>query len=136
MIKEFIYDPWAIDIGGALISAIIIWAVRSFFLRLKRKKQSKGIFTNSKNKENTMIEFVRPLILLIDEESRNNINFKKLSIIVKAIYKENGYEACVSSFSRVTGCLEIKNGSRKEVVTQLIDKLKIEFNIKAIEIVG
>jgi len=135
MWKDILYDPWTITIGGTLVVSFITWTIRYISSRLKRNIKATASQRES-NKEKTSIEHVAPLVLIIDEESRENIQFWKLGNVVKEIYKEKGFEASVLSYSRTTGRLEIKNGNRKEIVSPLIGKLVLEFNIKSIELLN
>lgn len=133
MAKDYIYNPWVLEIGGALVVAFIIWIISRIYSWLKSKIAIVSKKENDKV-ENATIEYVAPLIIIIDEESRYNISFSKLGKVVKDVYKEKGYEASVLSYSRITGRLEIKNGNRKEIFSPLIGKLVSEFKIKSIEI--
>lgn len=133
MTEKVLYDPWTLAVGGPLLTAIIIWISSRLYSFLKNRNKPNEVFNRRRNEDNTTTEKVMPLILVVDAESRNNINFKQLSKVVEAIYKENGYEAFVSSYSRVTGRLEIKNGKRNDIISQLIKKLSIEFEINKLE---
>lgn len=136
MWKEIIYNPWSLAIGGPLTTAFILWIISRVYshLRRKDKKNTESIRDNDEYKKT--IEYVAPLILIIDEESRYNISFSQLGKVVKDVYKEKGFEASVVLYSRTTGRLEIKNGNRKEIFSPLIGKLVSEFKIKSIEILN
>lgn len=135
MSKDIIYDPWTIAIGGPLVCAFIIWSISYISSRLRRNKKAKAS-QKERNEGKESIEYVAPLVLIIDEESRDNINFHRIGKVVKEVYKEKGFEASVISYSRITGRLEIKNGNRKEIFSPLIGRLVLEFNIKSIELLN
>jgi len=136
MWKEIIYNPWLLAIGGPLATAFILWITSCIYSCLRRKdKKTTGTQRNNDESKKTT-EYVAPLILIIDEESRYNISFSQLGKIIKDVYKENGFEASVLSYSRATGRLEIKNGNRKEVISPLIGKLVLEFKIKSIKLLS
>lgn len=136
MLQEVMYNPWALAIGGPLATTFIIWIFSRIYSRLKRKDEKTTVkkCSNDDNKKTT--EHVSPLILIIDEESRYNISFSQLGKVVKDVYKEKGFEASVLSYSRTTGRLEIKNGARKGVISPLIGRLVMEFNIKSIGVLN
>ena len=136
MWKGIIYDPWVITIGGALVVSIITWIIGKIYSRWKKKEKKTTDTRINNDEEKTSIEYVALLVLIIDEESRDNINFLQLGKVVREVYKEKGYEASVSSYSRATGRLEIKRGMRKEVISPLIGKIVQEFKIKSIRLLN
>lgn len=136
MWKEIIYNPYSVTIGGSLVTALIIWIIRRIYSCLKSKDGKTTEIQRGNDDYKKTIEYVAPLILLIDEESRNNICFSKLGKVVKDVYKEKGFEASIKSYSRTTGRIEIKNGNRKEMVSPLIGKLVMEFKIKSIKLLN
>ena len=136
MWQKVIYNPWALAIGGPLATAFIIWIFSRIYSSLKRKDKMTTIAKSNNDNNKKTEEHVSPLILIIDEESRYNICFSQLGKVVKDVYKEKGFEASVLSYSRTTGRLEIKNGVRKEVISPLIGRLVMEFNIKSIGVLN
>lgn len=135
MENNYIYNPWILEIGGALVVAFILWIISRLYSWLR----SRIAIVTAKEKDKvgkTTIEYVAPLTIIIDEASRYNISFSQLGKVVKEVYKEKGFEASVLSYSRTTGRLEIKNGNRKEIFSPLIGKLVSEFKIKSIEILN
>lgn len=134
--ERYLYDPWVITIGGALVVSIITWIIGKIYSRWKKKDKRTTDTRINNDEEKTSIEHVAPLVLIIDEESRENIQFWQLGKVVKEVYKEKGFEASVLSYSRTTGRLEIKNGARKEVISPLIGRLVMEFNIKSIGVLN
>jgi hypothetical protein len=132
MWKEIIYNPWSLAIGGPLATALILWIISLIYSRLKRKVKKTTETKRDIDEHKKTTEYVAPLILIIDEESRYNISYSQLGKVVKDVYKEKGFDASVLSYSRTTGRLEIKNGNRKEIVSPLIGKLVLEFKIKSI----
>jgi hypothetical protein len=106
MWKELIYNPWLLAIGGPSATAFILWITSRVYscLRRKDKKSTETQKIDDEFKKKT--EYIAPLILIIDEESRYNISFSQLGKIIKDVYKEKGFEASVLSYSRTTGRLE------------------------------
>ena len=128
--EQLIYNPWILAVGGPLMTAIVIWCCTRTSAYLKRKSHN----SNKTSSQPNQLEYVRSLVLIIDRESRNNIQFKKLSQVVNTVYQEKGYEASLLSYSRTTGRLEIKMGMRKDIISKLIGMLVLEFKIKQIDI--
>jgi len=128
--KQLLYNPWILAVGSYLLSAFIIWCLKYFYTNYIIRKKKRNTYVSQQD----TIEHVMPLVLVVDKESRENINFQKLSNIVKAVYREKGYEASLLSYSRITGRIEIKNGRKVDMISQLIGKLVLEFNIKHIEV--